>query len=304
MVRSCSHPACKWRNAAKYLEIAYEKYPSNVLVLQAYGKYWLQRQHLEKAKWSFDKALSLNPRLVLQKDLGWINLENKNYPIAISLLSDHLHRHPSDYEAYNLLIRCYYETNRYEPAMELAKMLLESSEKFICFANNYYISCAMHNLGQVVFPETVLKAPDNPFVDYNFSVVLDDKSTHNLDKPPTLKSKLLFMDFRFNNHLKNTLFFLNTRNQEISDSYDKTIIKIGRKGYDVNDIEVGGQTAISRRHSLIVNCKDDVWVYDLESVGTYLNGEQVKSKAPILGLNKLKLGSVEYTITTDKSKLL
>jgi hypothetical protein len=27
-------------------------------------------------------------------------------------------------------------------------------------------------------------------------------------------------------------------------------------------------------------------------------------KAPILGLNKLKIGNVEYTITTDKTRLL
>ena len=295
----------KWRSAAKYLDIAYKKYPNNVLVLQAYGKYWLQMQNLPKAKWSFDKALSLNPRLDLQKDLGWINLENKNYPIAISLLSDHLHRHPSDYEAYNLLLRCYYETNRYEPAMELAKMLIESNDKLLCFANNYYISCAMQNLGQVVLPNSVLKPPENPFVDYNFSIVLDDKETHNLEKTPTLKSKLLFMDFHFNNIGKNTLTFLDSNNKKASlDSFDKPIVKIGREGYDVNDVQVPGGTSISRRHCLIVNCKDDVWVYDLESTGTYLNDEKIISKAPVLGLNKLRIGSIEYTITTDKSKLL
>lgn len=295
----------KWRSAAKYLDIAYKKYPNNVLVLQAYGKYWLQMQNLPKAKWSFDKALSLNPRLDLQKDLGWINLENKNYPIAISLLSDHLHRHPSDYEACNLLLRCYYETNRYEPAMELAKMLMESNDKLLCFANNYYISCAMQNLGQVVLPNSVLKAPENPFVDYNFSIVLDDKETHNLEKTPTLKSKLLFMDFHFNNIGKNTLTFLDSNNKKASlDSFDKPIVKIGREGYDVNDVQVPGGTSISRRHCLIVNCKDDVWVYDLESTGTYLNDEKIISKAPVLGLNKLRIGSIEYTITTDKSKLL
>lgn len=295
----------KWRNAAKYLDIAYKKYPNNVLVLQAYGKYWLQMQNLPKAKWSFDKALSLNPRLDLQKDLGWINLENKNYPIAISLLSDHLHRHPSDYEAYNLLLRCYYETNRYEPAMELAKMLMESNDKLLCFANNYYISCAMQNLGEVVLPNSVLKAPENPFVDYNFSIVLDDKETHNLEKPPTMKSKLLFMDFHFNNIGRNTLTFLDSNNKKATlDSFDKPIVKIGREGYDVNDVQVPGGTAISRRHCLIINCKDDVWVYDLESTGTYLNDEKIISKAPVLGLNKLRIGSIEYTITTDKSKLL
>lgn len=295
----------KWRSAAKYLDIAYKKYPTNVMVLQAYGKYWLRTQQLSKARWSFEKALSLNPRLGLQKDLGWINLEDGNYPIAISLLSDHLHRNPSDYEAYNLLLRCFYETNRYEAAIELAKMLMESNNRLLCFANNYYISSAMLNLGQVVFPNTILKAPENPFVDYNLSVVLEDKETHNLASPPTLKSKLLFMDFHFNSITKNTITFLESNDKRASlGSFDKTIVKIGRKGYEMNDIEVPGGTSISRRHCVLVNCKDDVWVYDLGSTGTYLNNEKVKTKAQITGVNTLKIGQFEYVMTTDNSKLL
>lgn len=295
----------KWRSAAKYLELANNKYPDNVSVLKAFGKYYLLLQKIDKAKYCFEKALSLNRRLDLQKDLGWINLENKNYPIAISLLSDHLHRHPSDYEAYNLLLRSYYETNRYEPAMELAMMLKDSNDKMACFANNYYISYAMLNLGKVVLPNTILKSPENPFIDYNFSVVLDDEATHNLDKHPTLKSKLLFMDFHFNTTTKNTLSFLNCnkKNAELA-SFDKLIIKIGRQGYEENDVQVPGGTAISRRQCLIINSKEDVWIYDLESTGTYLNEEKITGKAPIIGLNKLRISDVEYTITTDKNKLL
>ena len=79
---------------------------------------------------------------------------------------------------------------------------------------------------------------------------------------------------------------------------------MGRQGYDVNDVQVPGGNAISRRHCLIINCKDDVWIYDLDSTGIYLNDERINGKALVLGLNKLKLGSVEYTFTTDKSKLL
>jgi hypothetical protein len=53
-----------------------------------------------------------------------------------------------------------------------------------------------------------------------------------------------------------------------------------------------------------VNCKDEVRLYDLESTGTYLNDERVKSKAPMIGLNLLRIGGVEYRVTTDKGKLL
>lgn len=295
----------KWRSAYKYLELADSKYPDNVSVLQVFGKYYLRMQKIHEAKEYFERALRLNPRLDLQKDLGWINLENKNYPIAISLLSDHLHRHPSDYESYNLLLRCYYETGRYEPAMELAKMLMESNEKLLCFANNYYISNVMQNIGKVVLPDTVMKAPDNPFIDYNLSVVLEEKESHSYEKKPTLKSKLLFMDYHFNNIGLNSLSISEYKNKSVEwQIFEKPIIKLGRKGYDVNDIQVSGGTSISRRHCLIVNSKDDVWIYDLNSTGTYLNDVKINYKAPLIGLNKLRFSNVEYMVTTDKNKLL
>jgi len=295
--------AKKWQKALKYLELANSKYPNNVAILQSFGKYHLMMQRIPEAKKYIEQALKMNPRLDLQKDLGWIYLEIKKYPTAISLLSDHLHRHPSDYEAYNLLLRCYYETDRYEIGMELAAILMDNSNNSICFVNNYYVCEAIHQKGQVIMPKTASKA--NPFLEYNVSVVNEDQQTHNLDKPPTLKSKLLFMDYHFNNSIPNTFTFLASNHPGATlHSFDKTIIKIGREGYEANDLLVPKGRGISRRHCVVVNCKDNVWIYDLGSTGTYLNNERVMQKAPIMGRNKLKLGNVEYTITTDQTKLL
>ena len=77
------------------------------------------------------------------------------------------------------------------------------------------------------------------------------------------------MDYRFNKLTVNTLHHVESSVEvgKIGET-QKRIIKFGRKGYDVNDIEVNGGTSISRRHCLIVNCKNDVWLYDLESTGT------------------------------------
>jgi len=295
----------KWRSASKYLELANLNYPNNVAVLHVLGKYYLRTQQIEKAKISLDNALRLNTRLDVQKALGWINLENQNYPIAMGLLSDHLHRHPSDYEAYNLLIRCYYETGRYEPAMELSKMLMEANGHFKCFSNNYYISYALLNEGKAIEPKTVIKATVNPFVDYNYSVLIEKNLSHNFNKSPTLKSKLLFMDFHFNTIKENTITFLeSTDPSTVLESTVKPIIKFGREKYHENDYMVSGGNTVSRRHCLIINSKDNSWVYDLESTGTYLNNIKVERKKPFLGVNKLTIGNVDYTLTTDKSKLL
>lgn len=295
----------KWRSAEKYLELANKTYPDNVTVLQSFGKYYLRIQRIEKAKQFLEKALQLNPRLDVQKDLGWINLENKKYPIAMGLLSDHLHRHPSDYEAYNLLIRCYYETNRFEPAMELSKMLMETNKHLPCFANNYYICYALNNQSKVISPKSIMKITENPFIDYNYSVISEDKKSHNFNKAPTLKSKLLFMDFHFNTMKENTITILESNNQNIHpETISKPIIKFGREGFIVNDIEVSSGTSISRRHCVIINSKDNVWLYDLESTGTYLNNDEVNNKIPLIGYNKLTVDKIDFTITTDKNKLL
>lgn len=296
----------KWQRACSILEYAERTFKPNVNILLQSGKYHLMAQQIELAKDYYDKALKWNPRLDIQKELGWINLELQNYPTAISLLSDHLHRNPSAYEAYNLLIQCYYETNRYEPAMDLARILLDVDPANQCFANNYYICSAMHNIGQMVFPETVLKVDksDSHFLNYNYGVILETDLSHNYKKEPTLKSKLLFMDYRFNKYSPSTLYCTNSNKEGFKEAETtKAIIKFGRENYDVNDVKVPGGTAISRRHCVIINFKDDVWIYDLNSTGTYLNGNMVINKSPLIGRNTIRIGKTEYEFTNDKSKL-
>jgi len=297
----------RWQKAYSLLDYAEKSLKPNVNVLLQKGKYHLLMKQIELAKTYYEKALKWNPRLDVQKELGWINLELKNYPTAISLLSDHLHRRPSDYEAYNLLLQCYYETNRYEPAMDLARILLEVEPNNKCFANNYYICSAMHNIGQTIFPDTVLKndKSNNPFLNYNYGVIVENEPSHSFKKSPTLKSKLLFMDFRFNKFNTSTLYCTNGNIEGFKEAQtEKAIIKFGRETYDVNDVKVPGGTAISRRHCLIINCKDDIWIYDLDSTGVYVNGERVVDKRPINGRNLIRIGKTEYEFTNDKSRLL
>jgi pSer/pThr/pTyr-binding forkhead associated (FHA) protein len=83
----------------------------------------------------------------------------------------------------------------------------------------------------------------------------------------------------------------------------KAIIKFGRESYDINDVKDPGGTAISRRHCVIINFKDDVWLYDLDSTGTYLNGKKVINKAPLIGRNNIRISKTEYEFTNDKGKL-
>ena len=103
----------KWNKALALIEHAEKTLKPNVNIILQKAKYYLLSQQIAKAKKYYENALLWNNRLDVQKELGWINLEMQNYPTAISLLSDYLHRNPSDFEAYNLLLKCFYNTNRY-----------------------------------------------------------------------------------------------------------------------------------------------------------------------------------------------
>jgi serine/threonine protein kinase len=296
----------KWQSAFSVLEYAEKTYKPNINVLLQKGKYHLMAQEIELSKTYYEKALKWNPRLDVQKELGCLNLALKNYPTAISLLSDHVHRNPSDFEAYNLLLQCYYETNRYEPAMDLARTLLEIEPANKCFANNYYVCSAMFHIGKTVFPHTVLKADksENHFLNYNYGVILETQQTHHYKNRPTLKSKLLFMDYRFNQYSPSTLFCTASNLESMKETEtQKAIIKFGREGIMVNDVKIPDGRSISRRHCLIINFKDDIWLHDLDSTGTILNGFRVVNKAPLIGRNKVRIFKTEFEFTNDKSRL-
>ena len=297
----------KWLKVFDLLDYAEKQLKPSVNIMQMKGKYFLFQNNINLANSYFEKALRQNPRLDVQRELGWINLEKKNYPTAISQLNDHLHRNPSDFEAFNLLLQCFYETNRYELAMDLAKTLLYTDPTNMCFAHNYYINYLIHCIDIDIRPKPPLEnlKTDSPFSDYTHSILYENEPSHNKKITPTLKSKLLFMDYRFNKFKPGTIYITNTDNpNQPPEKIEKPIITFGRESFICNDIKVPGGTSISRRHCLIINSKDDVWLYDLASTGTFVNNEIVIHKTPLIGRNLIRIGETQYEITNEKNELL
>lgn len=67
------------------------------------------------------------------------------------------------------------------------------------------------------------------------------------------------------------------------------------RGEDV-DIKIFDRT-VSKRHAEIVYAEDQFWMEDLgSSNGTYLNGERVVSKSPILDGGIVKIGSTSFSV--------
>src|SRR5258708_2923106 len=93
----------RWNSAKRYIDESLRSSSDCIRGLIVAGRYSTSLNRMEKAKQYFQRALTLNPRAEVQKELGWVYLEEPNYPLAISMLSDYLHRYSSDSEALNLL---------------------------------------------------------------------------------------------------------------------------------------------------------------------------------------------------------
>lgn len=295
----------KWSKAGSLLKFAAGKYPTNINVLRALGRFHLMQEKIDLAKSAYEQAVKLNPRMDVQKDLGWINLALKDYPVAISLLSDHLHRNPSDLEAHNLLLQCFYETDRHDVAISLARSILDIEPNNPCFANNYYIASLLHKMGQKIPPGDFLGDYTNEFITYNSSVVTERLPTYDRQSAPSLKSKLLFMDYRFRKLTRTSLFIADDLAAEKAPrEINKSIVMFGREGYPVNDVQIPGTDSVSRRHCVVVSYRNDVWLYDLNSTGTYVNGQRVSGKLPLIGRSTVRIGGKELIITSEKGILL
>jgi len=272
--------------ASKYITQALYACADCVSALVAEGRYNLFVNRIAEAKASFDHALALNPRTQIQKELGWLCLETGNYAQAISLLTDHLQRNAADYEAFNLLLECFYRTRRYEPGMQLARLMVDENAPSDCFENNGLLCGMLVNSTDEELVKQALKKLASPFIEYNVDVMMQ--------APDQLLPLLLFENYRFGlrSRKENTLTIEHRGNPQ--KEYKNPLITIGR--LDSNRVCLADNN-VSRRHCLIVNFSDDVWVYDVGSThGVFVDGEKINRKAYLQGVHVLKLGDTELTV--------
>jgi serine/threonine protein kinase len=291
----------KWVKAKKIVEQALFQDPDCLNALVTAGNCELSLRRVEKASRYFERAIRINPRVNIQKELGWIYLEEGRYPEAISMLNDHLKRNAADYEAYNLLTKAFYCTGRYEAASELIHIILQDYKDNKCFENNLLL-CELL-LGQS--GEEVLHKVDteNPFIEYNWKVFKEEPSSWDIDGKIPLKSKLLFQEFRFGNPKKykpNVLVVENIEGEQWH--FDQPIISLGRN--EGNDI-IFPQSSVSRLHCVLVNYADDVWLYDLGStLGTLCDESPVQNSIFLEGRHQISLSDSSITILTKEGILL
>jgi len=294
----------KWRNAYNALNAALVLDENNLGALRSFGQYHLLQNNIAEAGNYFSRLLKLNPRAEVHKEFGWMQLESGKHREAISLLNDYLQRNPNDTEAHNLLARCFYELGLYEQTSQYLQELKKTFPGIKCFNTNHYLS--------------VLSAYDDPYVNEDSNDESSDifikyysslfrKGSRCWDKKngPSLTSKLIFREHRFEKigSSENAIEINHTKTGKKYSIKDK-IITIGRNGYLGNGIPDFTDTSISRLHFLIVNSKNDVWLYNLSQLGTFVDGEAIRKKKFLHGLHHIKSGIHEFTIKTNEELLL
>jgi tetratricopeptide (TPR) repeat protein len=295
----------KWLSAHKKCSQALEIAENCVSALVVAGRIELMLKRIARAKKHFSDALRINPRIHVQKELGWIELEEGHYPQAISMLSDHLQREPADFEAYNLLLHCFFETDRYDIGERLCNSILKQNPANICFINNRFL---FRFLNSGIADEEFDRDKDgtiiNPFVRLNYEMATELPSSWGPGDKPSLKSKLLYQDYRFGLPRKDPkkgglcLNFDGERHYSLTMPY----ISIGRM--ESNQI-VYDHHGVSRRHAVLLNYPDDIWVYDLGSVkGVFVDDKRINGKIFLDGAHNLNISGNTISVATKESLLI
>lgn len=291
-----------WKSAERLALQALRLVPDSATAMVAAGRCQLLLRRTDKARDYFSHALGINPRIHVQKELGWLNLEEGHLPIAISLLSDHLDRNASDFEAFNLLLKCFFLSERYEAGEDLARIMMNEKGSDDCFRNNRFL-CRLLNDGYTEreLSETDVADVVNPFIAHNLTMATEKPQSWVSGGTPSLREKLIFQEYGFGsvrnsgNANRISLRLPDGTRQEIAE----TLVSIG--SFPENDITLCDKT-VSRRHAIIVNFLNAVWLYDLGSTcGTRLNEDLVCGRIFLDGVHQVKFGrvAIEVAARTD-----
>lgn len=292
-------PRKKWKTAEKMLNNALSISGDCVAALIAAGRCQLLFRNIDRADEYFSKAVTINPRANIQKELGWIAVEKGDFPTAISLLTDYLDRNTSDYEAFNLLLKCFFLSGRYDVGYDVSETLIKSNPDIDCFYCNqvaFEILSGNYEEGKKIGKQF---KQNNQFVEHNIKVATEDPASWSPKGFPSLKSKMIFQEYRFsiNKNKKNTVRIDIQEKKELF--FSNQIITIGF--FKANDITLN-HNSVSRRHAAIVNLLDEVWIYDLGSTnGITVDDIPVSVCMLLNGVHRIKFGdfSLEATVRED-----
>jgi len=291
----------KWDKAKKFIEANDNE---SIAFLIQKGKYYLGTHKLSKARETFEIVLNKDRSAQIEKNIAEIYLQFNEPSKAATILHGYINKHFNNIEAHNQLLHSYFLSGQWELGLEQAKFLRVLFPKEEIFVNNL-------NLFELLldeYPSEIeLLHSRNPFGHYNYFEVVADNYPEAYDATnktnSSLKLKILFHEYKFRNIHKSK----NTVAVEIDGEIqqcDERIISFGRNGYMYNTFCPFDDNKISRRHFVIINQKNNVWLYDLSSLGTFVDAIKVKRRAFLLGRHEIKFGNRKIFIKSDIDLLL
>lgn len=107
--------------------------------------------------------------------------------------------------------------------------------------------------------------------------------------------KLVFQDYRFGLPVavkETNTVVIEYQGKKLS--FADKLISIGKLAE--NNLPIAAPSA-SRRHAVIVNMGNEVWLHDRHStVGTWIDGARVHSKQPLVGVHDVKIGGAPLRV--------
>lgn len=288
----------KYHTLSLYVEKLKPKTLNNSTLLKELGNYYLHTYNLSQAQEILNALKQKFSAADINKQLGVINLEFENIVQAIKQFTEHILLHPDDCEGYNLLLECYFKSERYLDGLNLCKELIVSFPKEQCFKTNNDLFYLLTNKDKKELIG-VFDSKMNNISDFNKSVISSGSNVYVPEKVH-LVSKLLFCHYsvsKAKTSNSNWQMILNGHSLR----FFKPIITIGREGYE-NDIMFKG-TQISRKHAILIFLENENWIYDLNSTGTYVDNQLIKGRKRLIHKHEIKIGNNILEINVDKSKL-
>lgn len=294
----------KWRQASRCIEQSFALSADCVAAHLAAGRLALMLRRIQDADHHLAEALRLNPRAHIQKDLGWIAAEKGDNAKAISLLTDHLQREAADFEAYNLLLMCFYNAGQFEAGEDIARLAMEHEAPSDCFRNNRFL-CRLLRGGyrRGALEAEKSESVNNPFIAFNLHVATETPKSWDSDGRVPLKSKLLFQDYRFGLRTSGAgRNELTVKTLERETTATEAVLTLG--SLETNDFQLK-DPSVSRRHAVFINFPADVWIVDLGSArGTHVDGAKLARRMHLDGVHDVMLGAAKLRVTSRSGLLV
>ena len=151
----------------------------------------------------------------------------------------------------------------------------------------------LQELGPAWLEKSIEGGIGNPFAAYNAKVAL--AGAEKLGGWNDLLEKLVFEDFRFG--LPAARKSVNTVVLEMGGRTLRTTEKLVSIGNFPENMFPIQDPSISRRHAVIVNTANEVWIHDLHStIGIWMDGVRVERKRILMGVHDVSIVKVRIRV--------